>query len=143
MIVGWGTPLSQKLRNLRPDTKRKYVMWKFGLTNLRTDYSKFTEDEFIFKLLKGDKKRYKKLQRWEYSEEFKVVAEMITPMQMTDDFNQIYQNVREKALTGDEKSIKTFLMLQKEKEKRIQEKKQEEEMKMEQAEDDEEDLILE
>lgn len=94
--------------------KYVYFMWRNGLKNRDTDYSQFTKEEFIERFLKGKELVYRNLQMWEQSDEYNSLKQMLLLEQMNKDLYQIYDAVKEKAITGDTQAIKTFIMLQKE-----------------------------
>lgn len=94
--------------------KRHYFMWRNGLVNNFMDYSGITQDEFINKYCEGSKDSFRYLQLWEQSDEYNNLMQILLKQRMQTDFVEIYNAVRDKALKGDDKAVKTFLSLQKE-----------------------------
>lgn len=141
MQIGHNTPLSKALLKLKPSDKRHYLMWRYGLANKLTDYSAISKEEFINKYLKGNEKRFRFLKGWERKDVCKKIVDLVKMEQMEDDFDEVYKAVRKKALKGDDKAVKTFLMLQKEEKKRIKQSKAMQ-VKVEEEKEDEDNLIL-
>lgn len=54
------------------------------------------------------------MELWEKSDEYARLMYILTKERMNSDFFEIYDSIVDKAKTGDEKSVRTFLMLQKE-----------------------------
>lgn len=103
----------------RVNVKKYYFYWKNGLKNRYTDFTVLSEDEFIKKYCAGSKVRYKFLQEWEKSEEYNELMQVYMNQEINSDIYEVYKVIREKALQGDDKAIKTLLMLQKEVKKNI------------------------
>lgn len=93
--------------------KYQYFMWRNKLENIKMDYSKFTEEEFIAKWCKSNAK-FKWLQKWEKSEQYNHLLTELYISNIDKDMIKIYEKVKEKALQGDDKAVKTFILLQKE-----------------------------
>jgi len=128
--------LLQELGKLRGWHKQVYFMWKHGLRNNRTDFRKFTEEELINRYMNGDRKAFERLEVWESTEQYAHLVWLMLKEQSHKDILQAYQAVAEKAKQGDDKAIKTLLMLQKEINKKLKEE-------TETKEDEENDLIME
>ena len=94
--------------------KRYYFLWKHKLKTSAFDYSTLTEEQFKEKYCKGSKIKYKNLQDWEKTQEYQNLLNLKMSEGMTEDIYKIYNVVKDKALQGDDKAIKTLLMLQKE-----------------------------
>ena len=105
--------LKKALCNIKLE-KRYYFMWKHGMKTWARDYSAITEEQFKEKYCKGSKIKYKNLQDWEKTQEYQNLLNLKMSENMTEDIYKIYNIVKDKALQGDDKAIKTLLMLQKE-----------------------------
>lgn len=95
-------------------SKYYYFMWRNGLFNTITDFSDITEEQFIVKYCKGKKRKYNCLKMWESSNDYQQLQSEVLEYKINEDINKVYTVVRDKALEGDEKSIKTLLLLKKE-----------------------------
>ena len=105
--------LKKALCNIKLE-KRYYFMWKHSMKTWARDYSTITEEQFKEKYCKGSKIKYKNLQDWEKTQEYQNLLNLKMSENMTEDIYKIYNIVKDKALQGDDKAIKTLLMLQKE-----------------------------
>ena len=110
--------LKKALCNIKLE-KRYYFMWKHSMKTCVRDYSTFTEEQFKEKYCKGSEIKYKNLQDWEKTEEYQNLLNLKMAEGMTADIFKIYNVVKDKALEGDDKAIKTLLMLQKEVKKNL------------------------
>lgn len=107
--------LVYKLNHLSSNWKKKYYFcWKNKISTLRVDYTQFSQQEFIDKFMDGSMESFKYYQHWEDSEEYNELMQLLLHQKMQSDFVDIYKAVRTKAIKGDDKAVKTFLMLQKE-----------------------------
>ncbi len=89
--------------------KSQYVKYKF---NLWFDTNKtMTEKEFLKTV---NKKTMNSFHRWERTDEFRHIASMVLATKTAQDLIDMYEAVRDKAIKGDEKSVKLLLTLQKE-----------------------------
>lgn len=116
--------------------KYKYFMWKNKIKGLRIDYSSMTEQELTENMKLETLHFYNK---WENSQEYLFLKLLLTRENMQSDLFNIYDAVKEKALEGDDKSIKTFLELEREVNKRLESITkigQIEEVEIEEVEDD-------
>ena len=133
--------LNQALKRYSKTTttypKYAYFMWKNKLSNSNRDYGEMTEQEIIDKYCKGSTKKYANLQQWEKTEEYAELMNLLLLEKSNKDFIDIYDIVSDKARRGDDRAIKTFLLLQNELKKSIKTKKSN---KQEEVEDD--DLTL-
>ena len=108
-----------KVKNLR---RKVYFQWKNGIENLKMDYSKMTEDEFIKQCSKswmGGKITNREfflnnMERWESSAEYKRLLFLYQEDKFASDLLEIYNATKKKALEGDSQAIKNVIMLQKE-----------------------------
>lgn len=87
--------------------KKEYFLWKFNL-NVRVKGK--TEQE-ICKTLNVKSLDYMK--KWEKSPEYLALVNLYIESKTATDLEKIYKVVSEKAIEGDEKSIKLLLDLQK------------------------------
>lgn len=89
--------------------KSQYVKYKF---NLWFDTNKtMTEEEFLKTV---NKKTMNSFHRWERTDEFRHIASMVLATKTAQDLIDMYEAVRDKAVKGEEKSVKLLLTLQKE-----------------------------
>ncbi|TFJ93647.1 hypothetical protein [Lentibacillus salicampi] len=92
-----------------PFKKREYFKWKHDIRY----------DQRLEKKSKEDFLRYVHMKtlnsflKWEKTPEYRQLLMLLLEWRSTDDFEQIYDVVSNKAKEGDEKSIKLFLDLQK------------------------------
>ncbi|HBZ79035.1 MULTISPECIES: hypothetical protein [Brevibacillus] len=120
-----------------PFPKQQYVKYKF---NLWFDTNKtMTEDEFLHTV---HKKTMNSFHKWERTDEFKHIASMVLATKTAQDLIDMYEAVRDKAVKGDEKSVKLLLSLQKEIEQYKQQALKAFEDTVEQDEEDDDDLEL-
>ncbi|SKA99934.1 hypothetical protein SAMN05443428_13916 [Caloramator quimbayensis] len=124
-----------------PSNRYKFVyfMWRNGLSNRNTDFSTLTEEEIIEKYCKGSIRKYNFLKEWENSEEYTNLMNILLLDKSNKELLEIYDVVLEKAKQGDDKAIKTFLLLQEELKKSVKHKKN----KPEKEEQEDDGLILE
>lgn len=88
--------------------KKEYFLWKHNLHVLRTE--PLTEEELCKRI---QSKSLSYMKKWEKTEEYHNLVNIMIESQAGKDLEDIYAIVKEKALTGDEKSIKLLLDLQK------------------------------
>lgn len=88
--------------------KKEYFLWKHNLSVLRE--IPLTEEEICHKI---KSKSLSYMKRWEKTEQYHNLVNIMIESQAGKDLEDIYSIVKEKALTGDEKSIKLLLDLQK------------------------------
>ncbi|MCT1538434.1 MULTISPECIES: hypothetical protein [Lysinibacillus] len=88
--------------------KKEYFLWKHNLSVLRE--VPLTEEEICNKI---KSKSLSYMKKWEKTEEYHNLVNIMIESQAGKDLEDIYAIVKEKALTGDEKSIKLLLDLQK------------------------------
>lgn len=88
--------------------KKEYFLWKHNLYVMRTE--PMTEEELCNRL---NIKSLSFMRKWEKSSEYLKLVNLYIESQSAKDLEDIYRIVKEKALTGDEKSIKMLLELQK------------------------------
>lgn len=99
-----------------------YFMWKNGLKNSETDFSKIEKEEFIQRYLRQKKdgkiiegrKGFELLESWETSTEYQELMQDYYMYKMNQDFYKLYDTYLEKALNGDEKSVNALKTIKKE-----------------------------
>ncbi len=107
-----------QLDKLRRQSRKKwiYFCWKNKVDNISTKFSKMTEEDILEKYPKLiyplTLKIYKS--RWEQTEEYQNLYRLLMQIRSQQDLYRIYEVVKDKALKGDDKAIKTFLLLKKE-----------------------------
>lgn len=107
------TSAYDSIKNLRVKYY-SYFMWNEGLKNSQVDYSKMTKKEFINRFLKQYKDKelvFHTLQNWEKSDQYVHLKEKFLFEQMNQDFFEIYNNLKDKAIKGDIPSIKMLIQL--------------------------------
>lgn len=105
--------LSELNKRTKQYHKIQYFCWRNGLDTRFCKYSTLTEEE-LRKKFKPVDEHWDFLVKWEKSLEYSEWYALYLQYKAKQDFIQIYEAVREKALQGDEKAIKLFLQLQKE-----------------------------
>lgn len=88
--------------------KKEYFLWKHNLSVLRE--VPLTEEEICNKI---KSKSLSYMKKWEKTEEYHALVNLYIESQAGKDLEELYAIIKEKALTGDEKSIKLLLDLQK------------------------------
>ena len=116
-------------------------MWRNGLSNSNRNFADFTEQDIIEKYCKGSLKKYGNLKQWYNTLEYAKLMNQLQLERSNKDFVEIYNVVSEKAKQGDDKAIKTFLVLQNELKKSVKTKKLNKQEQQEEIEED--DLVLE
>jgi len=99
-----------------------YFMWINKLTNIRTDFSDITEEDFIFKYCRrkingvynDGESSFKNLKMWESTEEFQGYMQELYSYKMNQDFYGLYEIYLAKAIEGDEKSLNALKIIKKE-----------------------------
>ena len=91
--------------------KRVYFEWKHDIRFIQ-GVPKKSEEDFLrmvgLKTLNG-------FIKWERSQEYKNLLLLLLDSKVANDFDLIYKNVSDKAKDGDEKFIRLFLSMQKDK----------------------------
>lgn len=102
--------IHEALKNVVWD-KQEYFKWKFP--DIRFDQTKAprTGQEFLDYVGKKTMNAYLK---WERSAEYKALVALYLQSKTANDLQEIYEEVSQKAKTGDEKAVKLFLQLNKE-----------------------------
>lgn len=126
--------------------KYYYFLWRNKIDTTQTKFSEMTEEEFL-KRYNLTEKRYNTLKGWETTKEYKRIKLLLLDAQMIDDILKIYDVMREKALNGDDKAVKTLLVLQEQIQKLNKDlnfsKVMVQQEQTQEQEDDDDDLILE
>lgn len=104
------TDLYDILRQLA-DWKRSWFVFKFPDLKLTYRDKNTTLDEF---LKHNHKKTDARFRKWETTEEYKNLVALALDARATDDLIKMYEAVKKDAVTGNEKSVKLMLQLQKE-----------------------------
>jgi hypothetical protein len=96
--------------------KRLWFYWKNKMKTKKYDFSdgSMSAEEFINTYLGGNKKKFDSWELWAKTSNYANLMETYYNQCADMDFIKMYEAVREKALQGDNASIKTFMMLQKE-----------------------------
>lgn len=90
---------------------RAYFHYKFPDTRFDKTIEQKTEKEFLISV---NRKTMNGFLEWEKSPEYANLVAIYLQSKMIDDIYKMYSSVREKAITGDDKAITTFLKLNKE-----------------------------
>ncbi len=106
--------LLQEVYKLTSNRRRIYFLWRNKLSNNKTNYAEWSREDIINKFFQGSEEAFKRMELWEKSDEYARLMYILTKERMNSDFFDIYDSIVDKAKAGDEKSIKTFLILQKE-----------------------------
>ena len=99
-----------------------YFMWINKLTNIRTDFSDITEEDFIYKYCRrkindvynDGESSFKNLKMWESTVEFQGLMQELYSYKMNQDFYILYEIYLTKAMEGDEKSLNALKIIKKE-----------------------------
>jgi len=89
--------------------KKLYFSWKHDI-RFKRDIPKKSEQEFMKEV---NRKSLDGFIKWERTAEYKNLLMLLLDSKIASDFEDIYKVVSDKAKTGDEKSIRLFLTLQK------------------------------
>lgn len=86
---------------------------------MQTKYTEMTKEEFIDWACKGNENKFKYLERWAESDEYKRLEYIYRAERFDDDLLEVYEAIKKEAEKGNSSAVKTFLSLQKEIKKRI------------------------
>lgn len=100
--------IDQALRSI-PVIKAEYFRWKHDIKYDRT-LKKKSEEEFLKSV---QKKTMNSFLQWERTQQYADLVHLLLQAKVHNDMLQSYQQVSEKAITGDEKSIKLLLDMSK------------------------------
>lgn len=106
--------LREKINKLGNYYKQVYFRWKHGLVSRERDYSIYSEEEFIEKFFKGDKRKFNAMQLWEGTDQYEDLIITMLREHIEKDLLDVYHVVLDNAKKGEEKAVKTLLLLQKE-----------------------------
>lgn len=114
--MGKGQPrtVHYELNKINNTKKKWYFYWKNQFNNTVHKFVGLSEEDFINNYLDGDRKLFMHFEAWSTTESYQKLLKYYYGYMIDIDFVTMYKAVREKALQGDEKAIKTFLMLQNE-----------------------------
>lgn len=129
------TTLRKELKKLSFEYQQ-YFQWKFPETRYRKELPIKTEAEFLKAV---DRKTMNSFLEWEKTPEYTMLVSLYLQSKIGNDLHEIYEVVRQKALTGEDKSVKLLLQLNKEINAII---KETEKMYQVEEEDDDDDLGL-
>jgi len=102
--------LKEELKKVTKEN-RAYFHYKFPDTRFDKTIEQKTEKEFLISV---NRKTMNGFLEWEKSPEYANLVAIYLQSKMIDDIYKMYSSVREKAITGDDKAITTFLKLNKE-----------------------------
>lgn len=95
-------------------TRKHYFYWKNHVKTIKYDFSgEMSKEDFIHIYLKDNVKEFDKFEVWSESEHYANLMKLFYNNQKEKDFMTCFEAIREKALAGDNASIKTFMLLQK------------------------------
>jgi hypothetical protein len=103
--------IAKKNRN-----KYLYFCWRNKVNNAQTKFSEMSKEDFLDRYKKTFSELNLNLYKtsWEGSEEYDYLYSLLMQLRSHKDLYKIYNVVKDKALTGDDKAVKTFLMLKEE-----------------------------
>lgn len=113
----FSSKFKQELDKLNKKSHRRwlYFCWTNKIDNIQTKFSKMSKEEFMQRYAKYiTKKGMELFKSWENTEEYLNLYNLMLQQQSNKDLYKIYKVVRDKALKGDDKAVKTFLLLKKE-----------------------------
>jgi len=121
----------QELKNI-PKTKKwlkrkNYFQWQYGLHKPKTmDCRGLTKEEFMEKN-QIDEEEFKELQRWEKTKTYQHLKFVLEMDNFDNNFFNVYEELKRKALQGDFQSAKELLELHNSMENKFSEDEKEEE----------------
>lgn len=104
------TTLKEELKKVARENMA-YFNWKFPDTRYDQTLEVKTEEEFLRTV---GRKTLNGFLEWEKTPEYSNLVALYLQSKIMNDIHEIYTIVREKALTGDDKSVKLLLQLNKE-----------------------------
>ncbi|OAA90144.1 hypothetical protein [Clostridium coskatii] len=96
------------LNDLGTPKKYYYFCWKNKIDNFKMKYSEMTKEDFM-KKFKFSSKSMAIFKQWEGSQEYQKIYRALLEIKSDEDLINIYNVVRDKALTGEDKAVKTFI----------------------------------
>lgn len=113
----YGNTFKFEMDKLKRRSHKRWLYFCFvnKIDNMYTKFSEMTRDQFMEKYKKYiTEKGMKLFKGWESTDEYLTLYNLMMQEQSNKDLYKIYEVVRDKALQGDDKAVKTFLLLQKE-----------------------------
>ncbi|MBV4432668.1 hypothetical protein KM803_15285 [Clostridium tyrobutyricum] len=106
----------QELKKLENRSRNKYLYfcWKNKIDNSQTKFSEMTKENFMKRYHFSDYQMDMYSTIWEDADEYNVIYRLLMELRSKRDLYKIYNVVKDKALKGDDKAVKTFLLLKKE-----------------------------
>ena len=106
----------QELKKLENRSRNKYLYfcWKNKIDNSQTKFSEMTKENFMKRYHFSDYQMDMYSTIWEDADEYNVIYGLLMELRSKRDLYKIYNVVKDKALKGDDKAVKTFLLLKKE-----------------------------
>lgn len=104
------TTLRTELKKLRFEYQQ-YFQWKFPDTRYRKELPIKSEEDFLKSV---GRKTLNGFLEWEKTPEYTMLVSLYLQSKIGNDLHEIYEVVRQKALTGEDKSVKLLLQLNKE-----------------------------
>ena len=101
----------RKLIDDLPQDKRTYVYYKFPDLRKLDHGKEYTEEEFLNMVGRKSLDAYL---YWEKSTEYNMILALYLQSKVIADIYEVYEVVKDNALTGDDKSVKLLLTLNKE-----------------------------
>lgn len=105
----------EELNKLAKKNRKKFLYFCFinKIDNITIKYSQINRDEFMSRW-NFSEISMETFKQWEGSQEYQHLYGLLMEIRSNKDLYDIYNVVREKALSGDDKAVKTFLVLRKE-----------------------------
>lgn len=106
----------QELKKLENRSRNKYLYfcWKNKIDNSQTKFSEMTKENFMERYHFSEYMMDMYSTIWEDADEYNVIYGLLMELRSKRDLYKIYNVVKDKALKGDDKAVKTFLLLKKE-----------------------------
>ena len=101
----------RKLIDDLPQDKRTYIYYKFPDLRKLDHGKEYTEEEFLSMVQRKSLNAYL---YWEKSPEYNMILALYLQSKVIADIYDVYEVVKDNALTGDDKSVKLLLTLNKE-----------------------------
>lgn len=102
------------IANISNPRRKIYFQWQNKIENIKKDYSKMTEEDFL-KSVNGGNEMMIYMKRWESTPEYKRLMCLLKEDNFAMDLLDVYEQVKKKAIDDtDSQAIKNMIMLQKE-----------------------------
>lgn len=137
------TNIWKAIANISNPRRKAYFQWKNKIENIKKDYGKMTEEEFI-ESVDGGAELMIYMKRWESSPEYKRLMCLLKEDEFAMDLLDVYEKVKKKAKDEcDSQAIKNMISLQKEiKKYRKSIDEFQEKLEQEEAEEDKDDGLI-